>query len=817
MEQTQSITKVVADIDAGYVSLPEFQRDFVWEITKTYDLFDSIVKDIFVGAIIYGIPSFEIAVREIDTRPKAQKGKRRPRLEIKTVTKEQIAERQRLNKSEFRLLLDGQQRTTALYRAIKGIDPVWFIAKDEAVLEKPFLESSLESLLAEFAGSEDPQQMSIRISDVWRMDQEDLDEAEIRTYFENSLYYASFSKDDDFDIAAEFKKYRYLKKKLVELFKQEKLLSFYLLDMSLEKFVVFFERSNTRGVQLNFIDILAAKLYTGNFNLKKKIEDFRDTNPNYDLSPETIVRAIAYITSKGKEVDRNYILSHLKASDFEDLWDRLTTYYRITLDFLYENSFIISQSWMPYENMLIPMMIFLNELGGDYHRMTQEQKQFLTYWYLNSIFSMRYSGASNERIIEDSTILTSIAKGNKISSASFFNKLEKSQVTGKEDLYGFEKKGNAIYKGILNLINFHVGGLINWNNDSKLSLNSELEDHHIFPKAYLEKVHSDKPGADLIDCVGNRTLVPKKLNIKISSQCPSEYLNKIKESNTEFEKTLENHLISKDLLTGELDDEYQFFLDLRIEEIFRVLQKHVFEPSSEIRMRFYEEPKIQEAANIKVFGTYHGHRVDASFNPASHKIYYKEKIFDSPSRAAIAVKTEFGAPADNTENGWTFWKFIDSNGEERKITEFREPAVDAGATRMDTQETRRFVETVLEREFDSEFEKAVRFRFMYESVTEMVYFQNSNMDKVLWYRIDEKARIALSRSDKSSFIVFTSPKEGIAFVIPMPELLKRIEGIGWTDADIEVHIERDKSYWRELDWDISAYRRQISINSVPAN
>lgn len=139
MERTQSIKNVVADIDAGFVSLPEFQRDFVWEISKTYDLFDSIVKDIFVGAIIYGIPSFEIAVRAIDCRPKAQKGKRRPRLEIKTVTKEQILQRQKLNQSEFRLLLDGQQRTTALYRAIKGIDPVWFVAKEEADIEKPFV------------------------------------------------------------------------------------------------------------------------------------------------------------------------------------------------------------------------------------------------------------------------------------------------------------------------------------------------------------------------------------------------------------------------------------------------------------------------------------------------------------------------------------------------------------------------------------------------------------------------------------------------------------------------------------------------------
>ena len=90
MEQTQSLKQVILDIDDKKIYLPEFQRDFVWEISKTYDLFDSLVKDIFIGAIIYGIPSFDIAIREIDNRKKITKGKKRPALEVKTITKKQI-------------------------------------------------------------------------------------------------------------------------------------------------------------------------------------------------------------------------------------------------------------------------------------------------------------------------------------------------------------------------------------------------------------------------------------------------------------------------------------------------------------------------------------------------------------------------------------------------------------------------------------------------------------------------------------------------------------------------------------------------------
>ncbi len=38
---------------------------------------------------------------------------------------------------------------------------------------------------------------------------------------------------------------------------------------------------------------------------------------------------------------------------------------------------------------------------------------------------------------------------------------------------------------------------------------------------------------------------------------------------------------------------------------------------------------------------------------------------------AIAVKIDNGAADNVTENGWTFWKYIDDNGIEKKITELR--------------------------------------------------------------------------------------------------------------------------------------------------
>ena len=44
-QKTESIAQLVDDNVKDRVALPEFQRYFVWDIEKTFDLFDSFVRD----------------------------------------------------------------------------------------------------------------------------------------------------------------------------------------------------------------------------------------------------------------------------------------------------------------------------------------------------------------------------------------------------------------------------------------------------------------------------------------------------------------------------------------------------------------------------------------------------------------------------------------------------------------------------------------------------------------------------------------------------------------------------------------------------
>jgi hypothetical protein len=588
--RTESLLDTVRGIQARTIMLPEFQRDFRWELDRTYDLFDSLVKEIFIGTIIYGKPSFGMTLREIDTRPRKGRGSN-AKLVTHAIDNNEM--RRRAQTENLRIVLDGQQRITSLYRAITGIDAVYLIVRDLSAVENP-QQLELEDLLEEFAGEERADHISVRLADAYTAEVEGWDPEQVEERFFASAYARQQLAEATPEARrAAMRIYRRAFSRLIDFYKRQKMVAFYLLDMSLEKFCLFFERSNSRGIQLNFIDILAAKLYNG-FNLRKKIEDF-ETQTQLKLNREVIVRAIAFIcaTERGGQVkiDRSYILEHLEAADFQRLWDEVCTLYAAVLYYLDGQHYILSQEWMPSENMLIPLMIFLREIGGSFDRIGEEQRRFIEFWYWASVFANRYSTATNEVIITDSQALTQIARGERIAARGYFRRL-RSLITEPADLYSYTRRASLTYRGVLNLLAFAAGGLHDWSSTQRISLTtSDLDDHHIYPRAYIAarpELDIDGDEAEqLVDCVANRTLIPRRLNIKIGKRAPYDYLNELRtRQNQQLATCLESHLIPTDILTEPIWNElFGEFVADRARKIYALINRYAIAPLSEMSAR----------------------------------------------------------------------------------------------------------------------------------------------------------------------------------------------------------------------------------------
>jgi hypothetical protein len=581
-QKTESILTLVTDIASDSVALPEFQRDFVWDIEKTFDLFDSFVRDIFVGSLIYGTPSFEITVRELDRRPRSGRGSR-SKLKLTSYSRTDIQRKVKIN--GFRLLLDGQQRATALYRALTGVDSVYFIAtRDEdlplGVQGVSEGQRALEEVLSEFRGDALVEHVSIAISDVYRSLKGEVprERDKAQMFLESNKF--THLTVDNVDTAPEFVTYLTQLKNLENLFRQEKLVAYYLLDTDEEKFALFFERSNSKGLQLNFIDILAAKLYSG-FNLRAKIAEFEEAHPTIDLNREVLVRSISFRVSDGKEMGRSYILSTLNSDHFTLYWDDFTSAYRQVFDYLSSSRLLIHSAWMPYDNMVIPLIAFVTALPRpDFSQITYEQASLLRLWYWMSVFSRRYSSAAQTFALEDAQALQKAARSDFGSLVAIIQRLQ-PLIRTKDDLLTVHKKYDALYKGVLNLINYDTGGLLNLENNNRVSMISNLEDHHIYPKDYLRKnwgsVHQTLDSEIPIDCVINRTLIPKLTNVRVSNKPPSKYLNELATNNVRLNDALLSHLLSHELLTGDYDNAYDFFLDERAGLIMEAINRNILD------------------------------------------------------------------------------------------------------------------------------------------------------------------------------------------------------------------------------------------------
>ena len=78
-----------------------------------------------------------------------------------------------------------------------------------------------------------------------------------------------------------------------------------------------------------------------------------------------------------------------------------------------------------------------------------------------------------------------------------------------------------------------------------------------------------------IDCVINRTLIPKLTNIKVSNKPPSKYLTEVIAKNKDITKALRSHMLNTDLLTGDYDKMYDYFLAERAGTIFAAIDENV--------------------------------------------------------------------------------------------------------------------------------------------------------------------------------------------------------------------------------------------------
>jgi hypothetical protein len=575
----QPVETLLSWIKSGDIAIPEIQRPFVWKSARVRDLIDSLYQGFPVGYIItWRNPDVKLKNGELSAGKK--------------------------------VLIDGQQRITALTAAIVG----------QRVLNKNYKEITIRISFNPLTEKFEVLNKAIENSSEWINNINPIINDEI-SITKAIREYMMANPDADEDLIEErIENLKRIKNKQVGIIE---------LDHSLDIDTVteIFIRINQKGVVLSNADFVMSKIasdekHDGN-KMRKMIDYFcrlvvdKDFNKHiidndkdfqnheyYDtikwmakgddtLYVPTYIDflrvAFTYKFSRGKFSDlvallsgRNFeartyendiaVASYQKLSDSLKDFANQTNYQRFLM--LIKSTGLISDKLISSKNSVNFSYALYLKLRNEDKMPDAGVQHYVKRWLVMSLLIGRYSGSADSMIDED------IKQINEKGVQEYLNHMEQTHLSA-----GFWEFGlvSVLETSSVNNNAYNIYLAAQCNDGTKAFLSKSMrvsslieqrgDIHHVFPKKYLVNSGYDQK---LYNQVANYTYTEQSTNIKIGMLSPIDYFNKIKtqikdrvfdittiDSESALLDNLKEHEIPLSILTNTHENYETFLLERR--------------------------------------------------------------------------------------------------------------------------------------------------------------------------------------------------------------------------------------------------------------
>ena len=498
----------------GDILLPKFQRNFVWNRRQALDLLDSVARNYPIGSLLLW-----------QSRQELRSENRIADLLID------------LPKPDYPVnyLLDGQQRLSTICGALywRGTDPesVWNIAYDFRAQE--FLH--LNTLA-------DPPQHQVRVNKL-------ADGSEFYKYYA-TLDSLGASDKDQLKVNAD---------RLFNRFKDYKVATVTLGDMSIKDVAPIFERINSTGTRLTIVDLMRAATWSQEFDLIDSIDGILAELKAKDfggIDQKVVLRAMSSTSGGGFSVESIDNLRNHSAKDLNATARATTEAFKSAVDYLVTQIRIPSDSVVPYANQ----MVVLAEIFRQCPHPSASQYKEITKWFWRSALSGYFSGWNTGNMARDKESVTAYlaGKNNEISVSAYKPVLTIwQQKTFRADSAHAKTLAiilaNQAPMDLLTGQNIDPARALSWVNLK--------EYHHFFPRDYL--LNKGIPN-NLVNCLANIVMLTSISNKQITNRAPSDYLRDVeKAAGTNLSKWLKSNLISEAAFKAGLADDYDLFVKER--------------------------------------------------------------------------------------------------------------------------------------------------------------------------------------------------------------------------------------------------------------
>ena len=548
------------------LQLPDFQRPWIWDDNRIISLLESVARGFPIGAIL--------TLRGDD-----------PRFVYRPIEGVENADG---NKPD-RILLDGQQRLTSLYRALRSTDPVetrdqknkkiyrYYYADLKRIYEKAE-SGNFEDCF--FSVNENKQ--IIRLRDIL------LDLSTSGLEWQQAMLPMNIIFDmDAFDDWSDgFRTTNQNAKEILQTARKTAIsnLRKYSLPVieldantSTEAVCTIFEKVNTGGVSLTVFELLVATYAGGGFRLvddweiqrKRMIEGSQKLLKDVDRVSYLTAVLVAYQVLNNLRVTckRGDLLSMSKDA-YLSTREAVTEGFIRAARLLHREGIIVPQD-IPYQTQLPPMAAVYTILSEQEVSLDHVSTRFAK-WLWCGVFGEQWASAVDTKIARDVPQLIAWLRGQNIEPESI-----KESMFTEDRLLSLSSRRSAAYKGISALVyrsgakDFRSGDPIS----TQMVFDNNIDIHHIFPRAACEKLKIDSRRRE---CIINKTPIDAFTNRSIGGYLPSLYLKNL-ETNPKhnigrdrLDEALESHIINVSALRS--DDFNGFFTD-RKEQLIKLIEK----------------------------------------------------------------------------------------------------------------------------------------------------------------------------------------------------------------------------------------------------
>ncbi|MFB6273421.1 MAG: DUF262 domain-containing protein [Salinibacter sp.] len=520
-----TIQELIFEINALDLVLPEFQREYVWTREQAKQLLVSLFK---------GYPTGSLLFWKTPTPPEI---KNHPGLEDKV--------------GNVKVILDGQQRLTALYLLTQNAVPPYYqeheINYDPRSLHFNIYHGDFQYYQANIM-AQDPEWVAV--TDLFTQDSSI-----------NILQLATQVCEDGDAAMQRAEVYNANVNRLKGVLNHTYPIQLVPQDANIDAAIDVFDRVNSQGTSLSDAELALAHV-TGKWpharqEMKTKIQELAAKRFEFDLT--FMVRALTGILTQRADFEK---IHDVPKDELQSGWDRLSKILDYIVSILPGQGFIHSTEDLNTTNVLVPLVVFLDRQGGEF-RNDRELRSSLHWLYAASMWA-RYTSQTDQRLDHDLTIIHRTDPP----WSELINAIIDQR--GRIEVKPSDFQGRAIQHPLYRMAYTVIKsqGAVDWSNgislDDPVGQSNQIESHHIFPSSLL---YSEQGGYSsenhihkkLVNEIANRAFLSGKSNKSISNRPPEEYLPKVEEN---FPGALKKQFVPEDPTLWRLD-RYEAFLEER--------------------------------------------------------------------------------------------------------------------------------------------------------------------------------------------------------------------------------------------------------------